>query len=228
MSGPTHYFENGKQAFQPEEGATGAVTIYDAMGKPMFTKESPAFVTDELLLAKTQEIRTRMDETFSVEDLQVLAKLEEMRLRMNETFSVEDLQALAQLQALVATINDGIAVTTLPALSAGTQVIGNVGINNKSTHENYDINVGATAVVIDMTARGGVNHIQYINNSQGTMDLFITFDDMAVTGSIVSGANRQIRLRPGETLNNLPRKALKINFIRPTGAALEPVRFVGV
>lgn len=228
MSGPTLYFENGKQAFQPKKDQTGAVSLYNADGTPLFTKENPAYVRDELLLAKTQEIRDRMEETFSVEDLQVFAKLEEMRLRMNETFSVEDLQALAQLQALVATINDGIAITTLPALSAGSQVIGSVGINNKSTHENYDINVGATAVTIDMTARGGVNHIQYINNSQGTTDLFITFDDMAVTGSIVSGANRQIRLRPTEILNNLPRKALKINFIRPTGAPLEPVRFVGV
>ncbi len=134
-----------------------------------------------------------------------------------------------------------VKVDTLPALSSGVSHIGSVGIDGgvtissmppvtvsnepvKSSHQSFEGTITTTEIVFDMGVES-VNRIQYIAN-EGTTDLYISFDDVPATATVTSGLNKPIRLFPGETINDMPRKSSKIRFIRATGSGL--VRFLGV
>jgi hypothetical protein len=132
-------------------------------------------------------------------------------------------------------------VDKLPALAAGVSHIGSVGIDGgvtissmppvtvsnepvKQSHQTYEATVTTIASTFNMAGET-VNRISFLMN-EGTTDLFISFDDDPVTSAISSGLNKSFRLRAGESINDMPRKCGKVNFIRATGTGL--VRFLGV
>ena len=134
-----------------------------------------------------------------------------------------------------------VKVDTLPALSSGVSHIGSVGIDGgvtissmppvtvsnepvKQSHQSFEGTITTTEIVFDMGVET-INRIQYIVN-EGDTDIYISFDDIPATPTITSGLNKPIRIKPGETVNDMPRKSNKIRFIRATGSGL--VRFLGV
>ena len=134
-------------------------------------------------------------------------------------------------------------IASMPSLPAGNNTIGNVGVVGtvnigsmpavqvsntpvKTSHEMFEKTVGTTEYVYDMSARGGVDTIVYIANDDTQNDLFISFDTVTATNTPTEGQNSVIRLKPGEVLNDIPRKTSKVHLIRSVNGGL--ARFLGV
>lgn len=144
-----------------------------------------------------------------------------------------------------------VQVTSMPSLPTGNATIGNVGIvggvtidsmpavtlnGNVSLSDNatfaikgaaqyygYNASIGTTEVVLALGFE--VTNFKYITNDDATNDLLIAFNTGVTTGS-ENGLNGVIRLKPGETLQELNVKATTIKFKRAAGTG--NVRFLGV
>ena len=146
-----------------------------------------------------------------------------------------------------------VQVTSLPALPAGTAKIGDVGIQGTATvivqsmppvsldgnvnlsdnatfaikgaaqYYGYNASVGTTEVVVSLGYE--VTNFKYISNDDTANDLLIAFNAATTAGS-ENGIGGVIRLKPGETLQELNVKATAIKFKRAAGAG--NVRFLGV
>lgn len=146
-----------------------------------------------------------------------------------------------------------VQVTSLPALPAGTAKIGDVGIQGTATvivqsmppvsldgnvnlsdnatfaikgaaqYYGYNASVGTTEVVVSLGYE--VSNFKFISNDDATNDLLIAFNAATTAGS-ENGIGAVIRLKPGETLQELNVKATSIKFKRAAGSG--NVRFLGV
>lgn len=144
-----------------------------------------------------------------------------------------------------------VQVTSLPSLPTGSATIGNVGvvggvtidsmpavslngdvtladnatfaIKGASQYYHYNASVGTTEVVVSLGFEA--TNFKYISNDDSANDLLIAFNTGVTTGS-ENGLGGVIRLKPGETLQELNVKATTIKFRRAAGTG--NVRFVGV
>lgn len=146
-----------------------------------------------------------------------------------------------------------VKVTELPPLPAGTAKIGDVGIVGAATvivqsmppvsldgnvnlsdnatfaikgaaqYYGYNASVGTTEVTV--TFGYELTNFKYISNDDTANDLLLAFNGALTTGS-ENGVNGVVRLKPGETLQELNVKATSVKFKRAAGSG--NVRFLGV
>lgn len=133
-------------------------------------------------------------------------------------------------------------VDKLPPLSSGVSHIGSVGIDGgvtinsmppvtlsnepvRQSHKYFESVVGVTEVTFDLLDDNMLS-IEFISNDDPDNDLFISFDDVPATTTIVNGLNSVIRLKPNEVINELNRKCNSVHFIRIAGTG--NVRLLGV
>lgn len=133
-------------------------------------------------------------------------------------------------------------VDTLPPLAEGVSHIGTVTVGNGLTitdmppvtvqnfgetstnHTVFDGDVTNAVTTIDLTANP-INQINYISNDSDTNDLYISFTNATVPAG--NGLNGTIRLRPNESIENIPRRTTVVYLRRDTGLT-GIARFLGV
>lgn len=133
-----------------------------------------------------------------------------------------------------------VGVTKLPPLAEGTSHIGSVNVEGgvsiasmppvqvtndpvRASHFYGEYTITTASKSVELSGKDIIK-FSFITN-EGDTDLFVNFDNEKISTSDTD-YNSRIRLRPGETINEFTRKAIRIKFIRDTGSGM--VRFLGV
>ncbi|MFS0783304.1 hypothetical protein [Bacillus sp. 1P06AnD] len=90
-------------------------------------------------------------------------------------------------------------------------------------HYTHEVSIGTTEVSVTLPFE--VKKFVFLTNDDDTNDLLIAFNT-ATTSDGMSGTNKVIRLKPGETLQEFRYKATVIKFKRSAGSG--NVRFLTV
>jgi hypothetical protein len=138
-----------------------------------------------------------------------------------------DINTLPNISINAGTNNIGdVDVLTLPSIPVGSNTIGKVDINDatKNIHHNGELLVGTTILTYDMTG-SEITCLNYIIND-GSVDVFLSFDNTVVTTTPTTAQNGIIRLKAGQGISDFNRKISKINCI--STVANNTVRVLGV
>ena len=121
-----------------------------------------------------------------------------------------------------------VVVSSMPPVQVSSNPV-------RNSHSYWEGNVGTAEIIIDLTgnANGNVNEIDFIDNSNGTSDLFVSYDTVTVTttpSTATSGTgtlNGVMRIPAGTAINDIPRQCSKIHLIKAVADG-KLVRFMGV